>query len=132
MRQCLVMTSLNGILTSFCLSKTFWNAGVSCSFRRIHRPTITSSELAMNGIRQPHCMKSASDINAPRVKKEPVAKIKPIGAPSCGNMPYQARLPSGAFSVASNTAPLHSPPKPSPCPKRHSASSSGAAMPICA
>lgn len=28
--------------------------------------------------------------------------------------PYQARLPSGAFSVASNTAPDHSPPKPSP------------------
>ena len=132
MRQCLVMTSLNGIVTSFCLSKTFWNAGVSCSFKRIHKPTITNNALEINGMRQPHCIKSASDINAPRVKNEPVAKIKPMGAPSCGNMPYQARLPSGAFSVARRTAPLHSPPRPSPCPKRQSASNNGATIPICA
>jgi hypothetical protein len=62
----------------------------------------------------------------------PVARKNPIGAPSCGNMPYQARLPGGAFSVASSTAPPHSPPRPSPWPKRHSASSSGAATPMLA
>ena len=40
------------------------------------------------------------------------AQMKPIGAPSCGNMPYQFCLPGGAFSVASSTAPPHSPTEP--------------------
>ncbi len=53
-----------------------------------------------------------------------------MGAPSCGNIPYHARLSGGAFSTASSTAPPHSPPRPSPWPKRHSARSSGAAIPI--
>ena len=42
-------------------------------------------------------------------------------------MPYHARFPGGAFSMASSTAPPHSPPSPSPWPKRQSASRSGAA-----
>src|SRR5688500_1087629 len=45
-------------------------------------------------------------------------------------MPYQARLPGGAFSTASSTAPPHSPPRPRPCPKRHSPSSAGASTPM--
>ena len=45
-------------------------------------------------------------------------------------MPYHARLPGGAFSTASSTAPPHSPPRPSPWPKRHNESSAGAATPI--
>ncbi len=128
--MCFVTTSLNGILTSFCLSKTFWKAGVSWSFKRIYKPTITKIALAINGIRQPHCMNACSGIAALKSKNEPVAKIKPIGAPSCGNMPYHARLPSGAFSVASSTAPLHSPPRPKPCPRRQTANSKGATIPI--
>ena len=63
-------------------------------------------------------------------RKMPPEKKKPTGAPSCGNMPYQARFPGGAFSIASSTAPPHSPPSPRPWPNRHSASSSGAATPI--
>ena len=47
---------------------------------------------------------------------------KPIGGPSCGNMPYQARFPSGAFSTAISAAPPHSPPSPTPCRKRNAAS----------
>ena len=128
--KCLVITSLKGTLTSFCLFNTFWKAGVSCSFKRIYKPTNTRIALEINGIRQPHVIKACSDIKAFSRRNEPVARIKPIGAPSCGNMPYHARLPSGAFSVASKTAPLHSPPKPKPCPKRHKASSKGATMPI--
>jgi hypothetical protein len=65
-------------------------------------------------------------------RKMPPDRKKPSGAPSCGNMPYQARLPGGAFSVASSTAPPHSPPRPRPWPKRHSASSSGASVPMLA
>ena len=47
-------------------------------------------------------------------------------------MPYQARFPGGAFSIARSTAPPHSPPRPRPWPKRQSASSSGAAKPMAA
>ena len=51
---------------------------------------------------------------------------KPIGGPSCGNMPNQARRPCGAFSVASSAAPPHSPPSPTPWPKRSRHRSHGA------
>src|SRR6187549_753357 len=54
----------------------------------------------------------------------------PSGAPSWGNMPYQARRPGGAFSIARRTAPPHSPPRPRPWPNRHAASNRGAARPI--
>ena len=57
---------------------------------------------------------------------------KPIGGPSWGNMPYQARRPSGAFSVAISAAPPHSPPSPTPCRKRNAASSQGASTPAVA
>ena len=38
-----------------------------------------------------------------------------------------ARLPCGAFSVASSAAPLHSPPRPRPWQNRSSTSTAGAA-----
>ena len=60
-----------------------------------------------------------------------VEQMKPIGAPSCGNMPNQARLPAGAFSVASSTAPPHSPPTAKPWTKRSTTNRIGAQMPIC-
>ena len=59
-------------------------------------------------------------------------KKNPTGAPSCGNIPYHARLPGGAFSIARSTAPPHSPPRPRPCPNRQVASRSGAATPMLA
>ncbi len=90
---------------------------------------ITSAELAMNGTRQPQARNCASLSDSPSSRNEPAEKKKPIGAPSCGNMPYQFCLPGGAFSVASSTAPPHSPPRPKPWPKRHSASNAGATMP---
>ena len=83
-------------------------------------------------MRQPQARNCASLINPVSSRKMPVEHRNPIGAPSCGNMPYQARLPGGAFSVASSTAPPHSPPSPRPWPNRHSANSSGAKMPMLA
>src|SRR6201999_201930 len=44
--------------------------------------------------------------------------------------PYQVFLPGGAFSVASSTAPPHSPPRPKPCPKRNMTKRIGAKIPI--
>jgi hypothetical protein len=52
--------------------------------------------------------------------------MKPTGAPSWGNVPQMARLPCGAFSVASSAAPDHSPPRPTPWQKRSSTRNSGA------
>ena len=63
-------------------------------------------------------------------RKAPVEHKNPKGAPSCGNMPYQPCFPGGAFSVASSTAPPHSPPSPKPCPNLQSASKNAAPTPM--
>src|SRR5262249_16182328 len=86
--------------------------------------------LARNGIRQPKRKNCASVSLSESNKKIPAEQMNPSGAPSCGNIPYHARRPGGAFSIARSTAPPHSPPSPSPSPKRHAASSSGATTPI--
>ncbi len=46
--------------------------------------------------------------SAAMIRKRPLAMMKLSGAPSCGNVPKIARLPFGAFSVATSAAPLHS------------------------
>ncbi len=81
-------------------------------------------------MRQPQAKNCSSVSRREMSRKMPPEKKKPSGAPSCGNMPYHARLPGGAFSVASRIAPPHSPPRPRPWPKRQSASRIGAAIPI--
>jgi hypothetical protein len=75
-------------------------------------------------------MNCASSSQCVSKTKIPVEQMNPIGAPSCGNIPNHARLPGGAFSVASSTAPPHSPPSPNPCPSRHAAKRIGAMTPI--
>ena len=98
--------------------------------RRTYKPTNTSAALARNGSRHPNAKNCASVSHRESNRNTPPERKNPSGAPNCGNMPYQARFPGGAFSIASSTAPPHSPPSPIPCPNRHSASSSGAATPI--
>ena len=56
--------------------------------------------------------------------------MKPIGAPSCGKVPYHARLPAGAFSVATSAAPDHSPPSANPCASRSTSRNTAAQTPI--
>ena len=70
--------------------------------------------------------------SAAMIRNRPLARMKPSGAPSCGKVPYQARLPTGAFSVATRAAPLHSPPSAKPWPMRRMTSSSGANQPTTA
>lgn len=88
--------------------------------------------LDKNGMRQPNAKNCSSVSHSLRIKNNPPDRMNPIGAPSCGNIPYHARFPGGAFSIASNTAPPHSPPSPSPCPKRHKANNNGAITPAVA
>lgn len=92
---------------------------------------------ARNGMRQPQVMNAWFDVEVFESKsmscmitrKVPLARKKPNGAPSCGHIAAQARLPGAAVSVASSAAPDHSPPRPRPCAKRISASSAGAQYP---
>ena len=81
-------------------------------------------------MRQPKAKNCASVKNLDSNRKIPPEQRNPAGAPSCGNIPYHARFPGGAFSIASNTAPPHSPPSPSPWPKRNNARRDGASTPI--
>ena len=52
-------------------------------------------------MRQPHSKNCSSVRNRESNRKTLPENTNPIGAPSCGNMPYHARWPGGAFSVAS-------------------------------
>ena len=123
-------TSFTGAL-SVCLrcsaSRYTW---LSCRLSRTYRPTPTISSEAMNGMRQAHSTSASGPNQALTPKKAPLASSSPSGAPSCGKVPNQARLPSGAFSVATRAAPPHSPPRPSPCPIRNTHSRMGAQMPM--
>ena len=91
-------TSSTGTLTRSLLRIACSKAGVSVSCKRTYRPTNTNRVLSRNGMRQPHSKKRASSNQAVSSKKMPVEQKNPMGAPNCGNMPYQARLPGGAFS----------------------------------
>ena len=99
--------------------------------------TITTEN--RNGMRQPQSRNACDGIDgssegsiAAITRNRPLAMMKPIGAPSCGKVPYQARLPAGAFSVATRAAPDHSPPSAKPCAMRRITSSSGASQPTMA
>src|SRR3546814_1542886 len=53
-----------------------------------------------------------------RNMKSRLATISPSGAPSCGIIAYQPRLPSGAFNASSEARPSHEPPSATPWPMR--------------
>ena len=136
-RQLLRNTSASGDLTRSPRSTARTNTGVSASRTRTYRPITTITALSRNGIRQPQVRnappRSALAVLCPnqpmRARNSPLAIRKPIGAPSCGHIAAQALFPGRAVSVASNAAPLHSPPSASPWVKRNTASSAGASRP---
>ena len=117
-----------------------WKTGVSSSFTRTQRPSSTITTEARNGMRQPHSRKGWSVprpwpappncMSTVSSRKNPLARMNPNGAPSCGHMAARARLPSSAYSVASRDAPDHSPPRPTPWQKRRMVRISGAQRPI--
>ena len=104
--------------------------GASVSFRRTYKPIATKITENKNGIRHAHSAIASCPKIAVMPKNTPFANSKPSGAPNCGKVPYQPRLPSGAFSTATNAAPPHSPPKPIPCPIRHKQSKIVAQIPM--
>lgn len=98
----------------------------STSRSRTQRPMTTITAENRKGTRHPQ-LRNASDFSAGFVswgssaliaRKTPFAMMNPSGAPSCGNDPYHARFPAGAFSVATSAAPDHSPPSAKPWVRR--------------
>ena len=106
------------------------NIGASASFNRTYNPITTKIQEERNGILHAQSVIAADPKISVISKKAPLASNNPSGAPNCGKVPYQPRFPSGAFSIATNAAPPHSPPKPIPCPIRHKQSKSVAQIPI--
>ena len=127
---CFTNTTFTGASTFKPLSSTSLKTWLSCKVIRIYKPTPTNTNEATKGIRHAHSTKASAPKVALTAKNEPLANSKPMGAPNCGNVPNHARLPSGAFSVATKAAPPHSPPKPKPCPTRNTHNNKGAQMPM--
>ena len=119
-------------------SSAFTKVSDSTRRSRTQRPMMTMTAENRNGTRHPHARNASERWPAPSgcgssqliARKTALAMMKPSGAPSCGKVPYQARLPAGAFSVATSAAPDHSPPRAKPCVRRRISSSSAAHQPI--
>ena len=126
-----VRTRASGTATPLVAPSTRLERRASPRARRAHRGrSRTSTALNRNGMRHAQATNAASPKPTSSARKRPVAMKKPIGGPSCGNMPNQARSPVGAFSTASSAAPPHSPPSPTPWPKRSSTrAATGASTP---
>src|ERR1700722_2792945 len=123
-------TTKKGTLTRSPCARLRLNAGVSTSCSRTYNPTSTNTALAKKGTRQPQLCSCGSLKVLFNHRNTPVEHRNPSGAPSCGKQPYHACFPGGAFSVASSTAPPHSPPRPTPCPNLQSANRPAASAPM--
>ena len=96
---------------------------------RENSATTLSASATKNGNRQPQARNSAELSVCEKTMNSPLASMKPRAAPSWGIIAYQDRLSGGALSASSETSPSQAPPRPSPCPIRNRASSSGARTP---
>ena len=63
-----------GTLTRSLRSMAAWNAGVSAIFRRTYKPSTTSTELTMNGTRQPQLRNCSSVSDTARREEQPVRR----------------------------------------------------------
>jgi hypothetical protein len=105
-----------------------WKSGLSATFSRMTRPTLTRTTLSRNGMRQPHA-KNCSSGSSVAAATAPAASIDPAGAPRFAKDAANPRLPPGACSRAMSMAPPHSPPTASPCRIRNTISRTGATAP---
>ena len=87
--------------------------------------------LARNGMRQPQ-VSNASPMVWVSSETAPVESSRPIGTPTCGQLPMKPRRFGLPHSMHSVTEPPHSPPTPMPCIRRRTTSSVGAQKPIVA
>jgi hypothetical protein len=71
---------------------TSWNSGLSAIVIRIHSPTMTSTPLSRNGIRQPQDRNAGSDVVEVTSESTPLASSRPIGTPTCGQLALSPRL----------------------------------------
>ncbi|MNE02287.1 hypothetical protein D3C80_947580 [compost metagenome] len=130
-RQWLRSTSRTGLSLVWSLSLTSANSGDSGTPKRISKPTIISSPLIRNGIRQPQLIRSSVSI-AVMKRKAISASSRPAGLPHWANEAKNTLRPLGACSLAISTAPPHSPPTEMPCSRRRNIRPMGAQIPACA
>ncbi|MNN62009.1 hypothetical protein D3C81_1772770 [compost metagenome] len=104
--------------------------GVSCSFNRSHNATAPIGSASRKGMRQPQSCSCSGVNNAANSATNPAPASSPNATVSDCQAPNRPRLPLGANSVISDTAPPNSPPANSPWNMRNRVSSSGAATPI--
>src|SRR3954454_6039892 len=88
-------TSAAGIFSRFCSSSSCVKAGVSSSFRRIHRPIATSTPDRKNGTRQPQLENASSLITFVRTVMRTVEMSRPPAKPIWGPGPVEAATPLG-------------------------------------
>ncbi|MCY1372994.1 hypothetical protein D9M69_602410 [compost metagenome] len=128
-RQCETNTSFSGVLACALCAAISLNAGVSSTPRRSHKPNTTSATLETNGMRQPQARKSSGLRNSETRAMKPVPSSVPADGPTCVKEALRPRWSCLPCSIASSTAPAHSPPIAAPCTKRNATSSSGLQMP---
>ena len=90
------MTSRIGAFSTFLLSRSCWNTGVSRMPSRIHRPTPTRMIDSANGMRQPQTRKSSPVVQALNARTARFDSNSPQGTPNCGHDGHQTALPFGA------------------------------------
>ena len=123
-------TSTIGIRRAPCVLIAAANTGLSAIPSRTHKPTATSTALAMNGIRHAHAANSAEATDVEATRNTRFDRMMPAGSPSATMLPKSPRRPSGACSIDIRMAPPHSPPSANPWTKRSTTSSTGAQAPI--
>ena len=112
--------------------RSFANTGLSSTRARTKRPTPISTTESRNGMRQPQDRNCSLVVDVDTVRNTRLARISPIGTPTCGYVPKNPRRPGGACSTAMSAAPPHSPPAERPCSRRSTSSRIGAATPMLA
>ncbi|MNB88068.1 hypothetical protein D3C75_350750 [compost metagenome] len=110
----------------------FTKLGVSSMFTRSHRATAPNGRAIKNGIRQPQSCSASGVSSTESSATMPAPASRPSATVKDCQAPYNPRLPRGANSVISDTAPPYSPPANNPCRIRRPVMISGAAMPMLA
>ena len=87
-RQCFFMVTANGDFATFFWSRTFWKEDGLNQLQANPQTDGTMTAEKKNGIRQPQAMELLCGcVQVCRATKIRLAMMKPIGAPSCGNVP---------------------------------------------
>jgi hypothetical protein len=104
--------------------------GVSLKPRRSSQPMISSSTLAMKGMRQPQVATFSAPSSSVTSHAQAEPRMNPSVTPDAAELLTRPRRAGGASSVVYTIEPVNSPPSEKPWINLSSASAMGAATPI--